>query len=63
MGRLIPAGTGMARYLNLGVQIDAPPELLAAAGEVEELEVARPGAPPGPAPGSAGASSSEEAAL
>jgi len=43
MGRLIPAGTGMARYLNLGVQIDAPPELLAAAGEVEELEVSRVG--------------------
>jgi hypothetical protein len=33
----------MARYLNLGVQIDAPPELLAAAGEVEELEVSRVG--------------------
>jgi DNA-directed RNA polymerase subunit beta' len=63
MGRLIPAGTGMARYLNLGVQIDAPPELLAAAGEVEELEVARPSAPPGPESGSAGASSSEGAAI
>jgi len=28
MGRLIPAGTGMARYHRIGVQIDAPPELL-----------------------------------
>jgi DNA-directed RNA polymerase subunit beta' len=45
MGRLIPAGTGMARYQNIGVQIDAPPELLAAVGEVEELEVARVPAP------------------
>ncbi|HUO05083.1 MAG TPA: DNA-directed RNA polymerase subunit beta' [Candidatus Binataceae bacterium] len=43
MGRLIPAGTGMARYQNIGVQIDAPPELLAAAGEVEELDVSRVG--------------------
>ncbi|HEX5066716.1 MAG TPA: DNA-directed RNA polymerase subunit beta' [Myxococcota bacterium] len=24
MGRLIPAGTGMARYQNIGIQIDAP---------------------------------------
>ncbi|MDJ0786954.1 MAG: DNA-directed RNA polymerase subunit beta' [Myxococcota bacterium] len=28
MGRLIPAGTGMARYKNIGIQIDAPEELL-----------------------------------
>jgi DNA-directed RNA polymerase subunit beta' len=28
MGRIIPAGTGMARYQNIGIQIDAPPELL-----------------------------------
>jgi len=33
----------MARYQNIGVQIDAPPELLAAAGEVEELDVSRVG--------------------
>ncbi len=24
MGRLIPAGTGLARYKNIGIQIDAP---------------------------------------
>ena len=24
MGRLIPAGTGMARYLNIGIQVEAP---------------------------------------
>jgi DNA-directed RNA polymerase subunit beta' len=29
MGRLIPAGTGMPRYRGMGVQIDAPEELLA----------------------------------
>jgi DNA-directed RNA polymerase subunit beta' len=34
MGRLIPAGTGMARYQNIGIQIDAPEELLE--GPVEE---------------------------
>ncbi|MGH0029339.1 MAG: DNA-directed RNA polymerase subunit beta' [Myxococcota bacterium] len=28
MGRIIPAGTGMARYQNIGIQIDAPEELL-----------------------------------
>jgi DNA-directed RNA polymerase subunit beta' len=42
MGRLIPAGTGMARYHNIGIQIDAPPELLAEAGEVPPLEVRAP---------------------
>ena len=30
MGRLIPAGTGLAKYQNIGIQIDAPEELLAA---------------------------------
>ena len=35
MGRLIPAGTGMARYGNVGIQIDAPEEWLA---EEETLE-------------------------
>ena len=28
MGRLIPAGTGMARYTDIGIQIDAPEEIL-----------------------------------
>ena len=37
MGRLIPAGTGMARYLKVGIQIDAPEELLE--GPEEELAV------------------------
>jgi hypothetical protein len=35
MGRLIPAGTGMARYQKIGIQIDAPEELLE--GPEEEL--------------------------
>ena len=30
MGRLIPAGTGLAKYKNIGIQIDAPAERLAA---------------------------------
>ncbi len=33
MGRLIPAGTGMARYQNIGIQIDAPEGLLEAPDE------------------------------
>ncbi len=37
MGRLIPAGTGMARYHRIGIQIDAPEELLE--GPEEELAV------------------------
>ncbi len=37
MGRLIPAGTGMARYQNIGIQIDAPEELLE--GPAEEMRV------------------------
>jgi len=28
MGRLIPAGTGNTRYENVGIQIDAPADLL-----------------------------------
>ena len=28
MGRLVPAGTGMSRYHNIGVQIDAPEDML-----------------------------------
>jgi DNA-directed RNA polymerase subunit beta' len=28
MGRLIPAGTGMARYQNIGIQIEAPEGML-----------------------------------
>jgi len=29
MGRLVPAGTGLAKYKNIGIQINAPEELLA----------------------------------
>jgi DNA-directed RNA polymerase subunit beta' len=35
MGRLIPAGTGMAKYHDLGIRIDAPEDLLA--GPDEEI--------------------------
>jgi DNA-directed RNA polymerase subunit beta' len=35
MGRLIPAGTGMAKYHDIGIRIDAPEELMA--GPDEEI--------------------------
>ena len=41
MGRLIPAGTGMSRYRNIGLQIDAPSDV-ALQGEVETLEIPTP---------------------
>jgi DNA-directed RNA polymerase subunit beta' len=48
MGRLIPAGTGMARYLNIGIQVDAP-EGGVQPGEVASLDLsARLAAPPEP---------------
>jgi DNA-directed RNA polymerase subunit beta' len=37
MGRLIPAGTGMARYQNIGIQVDAPEELIEGAEEQTTL--------------------------
>jgi DNA-directed RNA polymerase subunit beta' len=40
MGRLIPAGTGMARYQNIGIQIDAPEGM--AEGPDEDIEPAPP---------------------
>jgi DNA-directed RNA polymerase subunit beta' len=42
MGRLVPAGTGMARYQNIGIQIDAPEELIE--GPVEDAAPERPSA-------------------
>jgi len=52
MGRLIPAGTGMARYLNVGIQVEAPDGSFAAADGVESLELPeRPRLEP-PAPAS-----------
>ena len=43
MGRLIPAGTGMVRYRNIGIQIEAPPEL--ATGPEEEEVAPAPSEP------------------
>jgi hypothetical protein len=40
MGRLIPAGTGMARYQNIGVQIEAPEGLVE--GPDEDITPAPP---------------------
>ncbi len=42
MGRLVPAGTGMARYQNIGIQVDAPEELL----EPPQEALAGDGVPP-----------------
>jgi DNA-directed RNA polymerase subunit beta' len=42
MGRLIPAGTGMARYRQVGIQIDAPEELLEGLEEEAPLSVGPP---------------------
>jgi DNA-directed RNA polymerase subunit beta' len=39
MGRLIPAGTGMARYLNIGIQVEAPEGSADDAGEVATLDL------------------------
>jgi DNA-directed RNA polymerase subunit beta' len=47
MGRLVPAGTGMPMYRGIGVQIDAPEELLAELQE-EPLEPVRLAPPPAP---------------
>jgi DNA-directed RNA polymerase subunit beta' len=52
MGRLVPAGTGMARYQNVGIQIDAPEELLAGPEE-EEFELPAPVAPEAEGPAEA----------
>jgi DNA-directed RNA polymerase subunit beta' len=41
MGRLIPAGTGLAKYQNIGIQIEAPEGL--ASGSDDEVEPARVG--------------------
>ena len=45
MGRLIPAGTGVARYGKIGIQIDAPADVLAEAGEIQDLTVRSPSEP------------------
>jgi DNA-directed RNA polymerase subunit beta' len=45
MGRLIPAGTGMARYQNIGIQIDAPEELLEGPAEETSAEAEAVAAP------------------
>jgi DNA-directed RNA polymerase subunit beta' len=46
MGRLIPAGTGMARYQRIGIQIDAPEELLEGLEEEASVEAEAPAVEP-----------------
>jgi DNA-directed RNA polymerase subunit beta' len=39
MGRLIPAGTGMARYKNIGIQVEAPEGMAVQSGGVATLSL------------------------
>ncbi|MCX5740654.1 MAG: hypothetical protein NTZ61_19565, partial [Proteobacteria bacterium] len=39
MGRLIPAGTGMARYKNIGIQVEAPEGMAEQPGGVATLSL------------------------
>ncbi len=48
MGRLIPAGTGLARYKNIGIQIEAPE------GALEGLDEEEPAPAAAAAPGDSG---------
>jgi DNA-directed RNA polymerase subunit beta' len=43
MGRLIPAGTGMERYHQIGIQVDAPLDLLEGPVEETSSELGLPG--------------------
>ena len=45
MGRLIPAGTGLARYKNIGIQIEAPEGAFDASDEEEAAPAAAQAAP------------------
>ena len=47
MGRLIPAGTGLTRSKRIGIQIDAPEDMLSGA-EQEGLTVTSAGLAPSP---------------
>jgi DNA-directed RNA polymerase subunit beta' len=46
MGRLIPAGTGMARYHQIGIQVDAPEELMEGPEEEPLAELPAPAEAP-----------------
>jgi hypothetical protein len=39
MGRLVPAGTGMARYKNIGIQVEAPEGMTPDDGGVGRLSL------------------------
>jgi DNA-directed RNA polymerase subunit beta' len=45
MGRLIPAGTGMAQYTKIGIEIDAPEELMEGPEEEPLAEIPAAGEP------------------
>ena len=46
MGRLIPAGTGMAQYTKIGIEIDAPEELMEGPEEEPLVELPVPSEAP-----------------
>jgi DNA-directed RNA polymerase subunit beta' len=50
MGRLIPAGTGMARYHQIGIQVDAPEELMEGPEEEPLAELPAPSEAPAASP-------------
>jgi len=50
MGRLIPAGTGMARYHQIGIQVDAPEELMEGPEEEPLAELPVPSEAPAVSP-------------
>jgi DNA-directed RNA polymerase subunit beta' len=50
MGRLIPAGTGMARYHQIGIQVDAPEELMEGPEEEPLAELPVPAEVPAATP-------------
>jgi hypothetical protein len=45
MGRLIPAGTGMSLYHQIGIQVDAPEELMEGPEEEPLAEIPVPAEP------------------
>ncbi|MBW2270919.1 MAG: DNA-directed RNA polymerase subunit beta' [Deltaproteobacteria bacterium] len=42
MGRLVPAGTGMARYQQVGIQVDAPDDMLDLGEDEPSLDAGQP---------------------
>jgi DNA-directed RNA polymerase subunit beta' len=63
MGRLIPAGTGLAKYQNIGIQIEAPEGLVSAPDEDEPERAPIGGGMPSESPGLLASSGSTSGTL